>query len=216
MGAFFFGDAPLPSTTPRRFLSIVTEPPATPNDPPSESSNELPREPHTTSRAPSRNATNDAFRDVSITARGLALGAIAGAALLGFLIGVGRRAGTAFRPLNATAHTVFGTRADGVWGFDGIVTAMGSLEVLVLSAIAGIVVARLAPSLRTLRAFVAAAGVALAGYLLHLHVAARASGGLSALLSLGELRALYVTLAIALVAGMRFAFSPGTNARQQY
>jgi hypothetical protein len=154
-------------------------------------------------------------RRPSIVARGLTSGAIAGASLLGVLLGMGRRAGTAFRPLNATAHALLGTRADDVWGFNGVVTIVGCLVVLALSAVTGMVVARLAPSFRTFRVLVAAAGVALVGYLLHLYVAARSSGGLSALLSVGELRALYVTLAIALVAGMRFAFSSGTDADRQ-
>ena len=144
-------------------------------------------------------------------ARGLAIGAVAGASSIGVLLGIGRRAGTAFRPLNATAHTLLGTRADDVWGFNGVVTILGVVVVLSLSAMTGIVVAWLAPSFRTARALVAAAGVALVGYLLHLYVAARAPGGLSALLSIGELRALYVALAIALVLGMRFAFSSGTS-----
>jgi hypothetical protein len=107
---------------------------------------------------------------------------------------------------------LLGTRADDVWGFDGVVTVVGCAVVLVMSATAGLVVARLAPSHRTFRVLVAAAGVALVGYLLHLYVAARSVGGLSALLSVGELRALYVTLALALVVGMRFAFLPGTSA----
>ena len=144
--------------------------------------------------------------------RGLAAGLVAAAAVTGLLLGIGRRAGTSFRPLNATAYTVLGTRADGVWGFSADVTIVGVLVVLALSALAGVLVARLSPSLRTLRVLVAAAGVALVGYLLHLYVAARSSGGLSALLSIGELRALYVSLALALVLGMRFAFSSGTSA----
>jgi hypothetical protein len=151
-------------------------------------------------------------RPVSIIGRGLVGGTVAAAALFGLLAGIGRRAGTAFRPLNATAHVVLGTRADDVWGFDGVVTIVGCVVVLVMSAMAGLVVARLAPSHRTFRVFVAAAGVALVGYLLHLYVAARAVGGLSALLTTGELRALYVTLALALVLGMRLAFSSGTSA----
>jgi hypothetical protein len=130
---------------------------------------------------------------------------------MGVLLGIGRRTGTAFRPLNATAHTLLGTRADDVWGFHGVVTIVGVVVVLALSAMAGIVVAWLAPSFRTIRVLVAAAGVALVGYFLHVYVAARSPGGLSALLSIGELRALYVTLALALVVGMRFAFSPGTS-----
>jgi len=151
-------------------------------------------------------------RPDSIIRRGLVGGVVAAAALVGLLAGIGRRTGTAFRPLNATAHVLLGTRADDVWGFDGVVTIVGCLVVLVMSAMAGLVVARLAPPYRTFRAFVAAAGVALVGYLLHLHVAARSVGGLSALLAMGELRALYVTFALALVCGMRLAFSSGTSA----
>jgi hypothetical protein len=148
----------------------------------------------------------------SLLRRGLAAGLVAAAGVTGLLLGIGRRAGTAFRPLNATAYSILGTRADGVWGFNSDVTIVGVLVVLALSALAGIVVARLSPPLRTFRVLVAAAGVALVGYLLHLNVAARVDGGLSALLAVGELRALYVTLASALVLGMRFAFSQGTSA----
>jgi hypothetical protein len=108
---------------------------------------------------------------------------------------------------------VLGTRADGVWGF-GHVTIIGVLVVLALSAAAGILVAWLSPSQRTLREVVAAAGVALAGYFVHAHVAVRIDGGLSALLSFGELRALYLTLASALVLGMRLAFSQSASARR--
>jgi hypothetical protein len=132
---------------------------------------------------------------------------------MGLLIGIGRRAGTSFRPLNATAYALLGTRADGVWGFDVNVTVVGVLVVLAMSAVAGVLAAWLSPSHRTLRVLVAAAGVALIGYLLHVHVAARIDGGLSALLSTGELRALYVTVAGALVLGMRLAFSHSASAR---
>jgi hypothetical protein len=151
-------------------------------------------------------------RPPSAVRRGAAAGLVAAAAAIGLLIGIGRRAGTALRPVNATAYAVLGTRADGVWGFDPIVTLVGVLVVLAVSATAGIVVARLSPSFRTLRLLLAAAGVALVGYLLHVYVASRVDGGLSALLSIGELRALYVTAASALVLGMRFAFSSGASA----
>src|SRR6478672_9625430 len=122
-------------------------------------------------------------RAPSTLQRGLAAGLVAAGANLGLLIGIGRRAGTAFRPLNATAYAVIGTRADGVWGF-GHVTIIGVVVVLALSAVAGILVAWLSPSQRTLRELVAAAGVALLGYFVHAHVATRIDGGLSALLSL--------------------------------
>jgi hypothetical protein len=140
---------------------------------------------------------------------GIVSGTIAGAAVLGLLIGIGRRAGTAWRPINAAAHGLLGAQADGVWSYHGSVTPVGGLVVLVMSAVAGIITARIAPSFRTLHVVTAAAGVALMGYLLHLHVVARTPGGLADLLTVGELRALYLMLGVALVAGMRFAFSTG-------
>jgi hypothetical protein len=138
--------------------------------------------------------------------RGLVSGTIAGAAVLGLLIGVGRRSGTTWRPINAAAHGVLGAQADGVWSYHGSVTLVGGLVVLVMSVMAGIVAARIAPTFRTLHVVAAAVGVAVAGYLLHLHVVARTPGGLADLLTIGELRGLYLTLGVALVAGMRFAF----------
>ena len=138
---------------------------------------------------------------------GLVCGTIAGAAVLGVLIGIGRRTGTAWRPINAAAYGVLGAQADGVWSYHQSVTPMGGLVVLVMSVVAGLATARIAPPFRTLHVATAAAGVALTGYLLHLHVVARTPGGLADLLTVGELRALYLTLGVALVAGMRFAFS---------
>ena len=139
--------------------------------------------------------------------RGVVAGSVAGAAALGLLLGIGRRAGTAWRPINAAAHGVIGAQAEGVWTYHGSVTPTGGLVVLVVSVAAGVVVARITPSFRTLHVAATAAGLLLAGYLLHLHVVARTPGGLAALLSVGELRGLYLTLGVALVAGMRFAFS---------
>ena len=145
----------------------------------------------------------------SVMQRGLVSGAVAAAAVLGLLIGIGRRSGTAWRPLNATAHGLLGVHADDVWSYHGSVTPVGGLVVLAMCIVAGLVVARIASPIRTLHVAAASAGVALAGYLLHLHVVAKAPGGLAALLSVGELRGLYLTLALGVVAGMRFAFSAG-------
>ena len=143
--------------------------------------------------------------------RGLVAGAVAGAAALGLLLGIGRRAGTAWRPINAAAHGVIGTQADGVWSYHSSVTPMGGLVVLVMSVMAGLVAARIAPTFRTLHVMAASGSVALIGYLLHLHVVARTPGGLADLLTIGELRGLYLTLGAGLVAGMRFAFSTGAR-----
>lgn len=144
--------------------------------------------------------------------RGLAGGAVASAAALGLLFGLGRRAGTTWRPLNAAAHTLLGATADGVWTFQQSVTPVGGLVVLAMSAMAALVVARIASPFRTLHVVVTTAGVVLVGYLLHVHVIARRPGGLAALLTVGELRALYLTLGLALVIGMRFAFSAAATA----
>jgi hypothetical protein len=159
-----------------------------------------------------RRASSPPWTTASTLRRGVVGGIVGAAAVTGLLIGIGRRAGTAVRPLNATAYALLGERADGVWGVEMNVTLTGVLVVLAVSVVAGIVVARLSPPHRAARALVAAAGASLIGYLVHVHVAARADGGLSALLSLGELRALYFTYAIALVIGMRLAFSQGAIA----
>ena len=132
------------------------------------------------------------------------------------LLGLGRRYSTLWRPLNAAAHTVLGTRADGVWGYQADVTLTGVGVVLVMSALTGVVIAELTSSGRTLLRAIVVAGLALAGYLVHVHIVARTPGGLAALLTLGELRALYTTVAFALVAGMRYAFPPVAGVPRQY
>lgn len=162
-----------------------------------------------------RSATPSQATLARIVARGLVAGLVAAAAVTGLLVGIGRRAGTVWRPLNALGHTLVGARADQVWDVAGNVTPLGGAVVLVVSAVAGIATARLATANRPLRVAAAGAGVALAGYLLHLHVVARNPGGLAALLSLGELRALYFTAGIALFAGMRFAFHLRDRASEQ-
>ena len=88
--------------------------------------------------------------------------------------------------------------------------------VLVVSAVTGLVIAELTSSGRTLHRALAAFGMALAGYLVHVHVVARTSGGLAALLTIGEMRALYFAVAIALFAGMRYAFLPVAGAPPKY
>jgi hypothetical protein len=161
---------------------------------------------------PSGVGASDAVPRASRLVVGLGVGAVAAAATLGMLLGFGRRYSTVWRPLNAAAHTVVGARADDVWGFQSDVTLMGGAVVLVVSAMAGVVIAQLTSSRRTLHRALAAFGVALAGYLAHVHIVARTPGGLAALLTHGELRALYVTGAIALLAGMRYAFLPSAGA----
>jgi hypothetical protein len=132
---------------------------------------------------------------------------VTAATTLGILIGLGRQHSTLWRPLNAAAHVLLGARADDLWGFQLDVTPVGCAVVLVVSAVAGVVVAGFTSSRRFLHSAVVAIGVALAGYLVHSNLVARSAGGLASLLTTGELRALYASAAIALLAGMRYAFS---------
>lgn len=134
--------------------------------------------------------------------------ALSAAALLGFLIGLGHRAGVSWRVVNAAAHVVLGARADDVWGFTPDVTVTGGAVVLASSAAAGMLAARLGAILPVRVAGVLSpAIVAGLAYLVHARVAARTSSGVASLLSTGELRAVYVVLAVSLAAGMRLAFS---------
>jgi hypothetical protein len=149
----------------------------------------------------------------ALLVRALCAGLVGFAGVMGVLLGIGHRAGTPWRPLNAAAHLALDARADGVWNFQSGVTPMGCLVVLVLSMMAGFVAACVTPSRRISYILLAAACVAIVGYFLHLHFAARAPGGLAALLSVGELRALYLTLALALAGGIRLAFLPDEGSR---
>lgn len=160
-------------------------------------------------RAPLVRATSS-----TLGARTLCAGLVSFAAVAGLLVGIGRRSGTPWRPLNAAASVVIDGRADGVWNFQMNVTPVGCLVVLVLSVMAGFVAASVTPSRRTAYIILSSACVAIAGYLIHTYVAARMSGGLAALLSLGELRALYVTLGIALAVGIRLAPVAHEGSRQ--
>ncbi len=184
---------PLPTVSATRFLSRVFEPLPPPAI-------------HSPSAAAPATAAAERF------ALGLASGIVTAAAIIGTLLGLGRRSSTVWRPLNAVAQTALGTRADGVWEFHANVTLVGVAVVLVVSLVAGVATAWLTSSRRTVQGAIVAFGVALTGYLVHVYIVARTLGGVAALLTTGELRALYVTGAIALTAGMRYAFSPVAKA----
>ena len=142
-----------------------------------------------------------------VATRGLVAGLLSAAAVLGILLGIGRRAGTPWRPLNATAHALIAGRADDVWTFSWGVTPAGVVVVLAVALVAGLIASALAGRATWPRVLASAAVVAVAGYLLHVHVVARTAGGLAEVLDVGELRAVYAAAGIALAAGMRFAFS---------
>jgi hypothetical protein len=131
---------------------------------------------------------------------------------LGMLLGLGRRHGTIWQPLNASAHLVIGERAEGVIGFQSGVTLVGVAVVLVMSAVVACITALLTSSRRTFHRAMTAFGVVLVGYIVHVNIGARTPGGLAAFLDLGELRALYFAAGIASFLGMRYAFSGDAGA----
>ena len=98
-------------------------------------------EPLQTESSPRDALTIVPVRTVSRVTLALAGAGITAATLIGMLLGLGRRYSTLWRPLNAAAHTVLGTRADGVWGFQADVTLTGVAVVLVMSAMTGVVIA---------------------------------------------------------------------------
>jgi hypothetical protein len=147
------------------------------------------------------------MKAVAIT-RTLVAGVVGAAAVLGVLVGIGRRGGTPWRPVNAMAHALLGARADDVWNFSWGVTPAGAVVLLATCIVAALAIAAFARRGSWARLATSAAAVAIAGYLLHLHVVARTAGGLAEVLDVGELRAVYAVAAIALASGMRFAFYP--------
>jgi hypothetical protein len=155
-------------------------------------------------------------RSVTRITLALAASVITAATIIGMLLGLGRRYSTLWRPLNAAAHTVLGARADGVWGYQSDVTPVGGAVVLVVSVMMGFIIALLTSSGRTLHRAMATFGIALVAYLAHVHIVARTPGGLAALLSVGELRALYLAVAIAVFIGMRYAFSSSAGTTRTY
>ena len=146
------------------------------------------------------------LRSGGVRRQALVAWSVASAATLGTLFGLGRRHSTLLRPLNAAAHTLLGARADDVWSFQPDVTPAGVAVVLVVSAAAALAIAVLSASRSPTIVTLAVFGVALAGYFVHVHIVARTHGGLAALLTIGELRALYTSAAIAFFLGMRYAF----------
>jgi len=141
--------------------------------------------------------------------RALVVGTIAASATAGALVGFGLRQGTPLRPFNAVARLLLGARADGVWGFDPIVTLIGVLLHVTVILAWGFLCVGLAGARRGAPAFATAVGVTLAALAVDLFVIERGlHAGLSGVLSPGQVVALHLVLLVALALGMRFASPP--------
>jgi hypothetical protein len=121
------------------------------------------------------------------------------------LIGFGQARGAPLKPLNAIAHTVYGTRAYFMTGFDwGVTLAALALHVLALVALA-VVFALIAGRLRGARLLIAALLFSGLVFLANsLVLPARIiTPGIETSLSGPELGAMYMVLALALSLGVR-------------
>jgi len=135
---------------------------------------------------------------------GIPAGLLAATATGGALLAVGHRSATAARPFNVIAMHVLGSRAD-MLGFVAAVTLTGLLLHFVLTTLVAIITASIAN--RSLAPRWAAAGAAsLLMALISVGIARRGGASLAAILTVGDLVVFYLTMAIALVIGMRIAF----------
>ena len=139
---------------------------------------------------------------------GFLAGAIAAAATAGALVAFGLRMGTPARPFNAIAQIAFGTGAEGVWGFDAPVTLTGIVIHVAATLLWGVVFALVASGWRGVRLWLGAALFAAIVYLLDfVLLPGRVRPAFGDMMAPGQRAFLYVTLAVALVVGMRLAFT---------
>jgi hypothetical protein len=141
---------------------------------------------------------------------GAAAGVLAAAATAGTLIAIGRRVGTGARPFNIIASHALGSRAAEVFGFVPAITLTGVALHVGLTTVLGIV------SLATVRlrlspAWLTAGALSLVCCLVSIGVARRGGLSLAALFPAGDLLVYYLVLAVALVAGIRFALPRPTG-----
>ncbi|HVE77480.1 MAG TPA: hypothetical protein VNA89_01390 [Gemmatimonadaceae bacterium] len=133
-------------------------------------------------------------------------GAVAAAAVVGALVGIGWRAGVPSRPFNAIAVLLLRGRAEGVWGFDAVVTPAGAVVTLGTVFLLGIIFSLIAAPWRGLRLLIAGVAVSAAAYgATRAALAPLLQPTLAAALTPAQLALACVVLAVALVAGIRLA-----------
>lgn len=135
---------------------------------------------------------------------GLATGIIAATATSGALIAIGRRASTAARPFNTIAGHLVGARRADAFGFIPAVTITGIALHLLLVTMAGVAVVIIARR-RFAPVWLASLIITLLAAFASIGIARRGGMSLATLLTTGDLLLFYVTLAISLAVGTRFA-----------
>lgn len=136
----------------------------------------------------------------SIVQRSILVGLVAGAATGGALVGIGLRAGTPARPLNAMAAYLLSGDTAGVLDFHPRITPVGLGIHLVVAIGLALVTLTLIERAR-LRPFAAALLVAAAALAGSVAMARWGGQGLGALLPIGDLIVTYLVLATALALG---------------
>jgi hypothetical protein len=135
---------------------------------------------------------------------GIPAGLLAATATGGALLAVGHRSATAARPFNIIAMHLLGDRAN-MLGFVAGITLTGLLVHFILTTLVGVVTAAIA-NRRLAPAWAVASGVSMLMALISIGIARRGGLSLAAVLTIGDLLVFYLTMAIALMIGMRIAF----------
>jgi hypothetical protein len=135
------------------------------------------------------------------------IGIIVAAATGGALVGFGLLSGTPYALFNAIAAVFLGVRAQGLVGFQALVTPLGMLAHWGLATLWSVAYAHAAQRMRGARVPLAI-GMALADFVLVTWVARLAGAGLGIVLPLGQRLVFGLVLAAALLVGMRLARAP--------
>jgi hypothetical protein len=142
---------------------------------------------------------------------GATAGLLAAGATAGALIALGKRSGAASRPFNIIASHLLGPRVAESFGWNPAVTLTGVVLHITLTTALGVAV--LAIVRRKLASlWVASFGLSLLSSLVSVGIARRGLPSLAEVFPVGDLVVYFITLAIALVAGIRFAL-PSSAAR---
>ena len=137
---------------------------------------------------------------------GIQAGVIAASATAGVLVGFAIGRGMPARPFNIAGTVALGARAEDVWNFHPLVTASGVIVHLLWALALGVLFALIAGELRGLRLLTAGLAFAFVLYLLAPLVAPpHLRAGVFALATTVQVIAVYVALAVSLIAGMRLA-----------
>lgn len=137
---------------------------------------------------------------------GLKVGVVTAAAVTGVLLGLGRAHGATFRPVNAVAHVVIGSRALFFDRFYPSVTLLGVVILVVAMLVWGVIFALVATRARGGKLVLLAVALTLFIYLMNAGVLPpRLRPGFELMLSTAELAAVYIATALSLACALTWS-----------